>query len=198
MRMLGETNYLVVDTGATFSVLDITNRGHLGKPLSRINALTMFQEKEFAVYPYPEIFIGERRFAPLWTICTDFEKLRSGMDEPCDGVLGMRCLKDYVVSFDSDKNRFSLGGAVPEAIKRSALAIPLKKLPSHSGLVIEAIVNGVAPVYFELDTGDDGYISLSQQDWQTVFAHGEPRPPKGALLMGRAGSNNIKWRGCRA
>jgi hypothetical protein len=82
---------------------------------------------------------------------------------------------DAVVSLDPDKNRFSLGGTAPEAVKRSALTIPLKEVPSHNGLVIEASVNGVGPLYFELDTGNNGCISLSQRDWQWVFAHGEPR-----------------------
>jgi len=175
VRMLGETNYLVVDTGATFSVLDTTNQGRLGEPLSRGKVETAFQEQEFAVYSCPEMFIGERRFAPLWTLCGSFEKARMAMGEPCDGVLGMLCLKHYVVSLDPDRNRFSLGGTVPEAVKRSALTIPLKKVPSHNGLVIEASVNGVGPLYLELDTGSSGSISLTRRDWQRAFAHGEPR-----------------------
>jgi len=121
------------------------------------------------------MFIGERRFAPLWTLCGGFEKVCMVTGEPCDGVLGMLCLEHYVVGIDPDKNLFSLGGTVPEAAKRSALTIPLKRVPSHNGLIIEASVNGVGPLYFELDTGDNGCISLTQRDWQRVFARGEPR-----------------------
>ena len=174
VKMLGGTNYLVVDTGATLTMLDPTNRPPLGEPLANDKTATAFQQTDIALYDCPEIHIGERRLAPLWTGCASFEKVRMAIGEPLDGILGMLCLRNYVVTFDLDNGRFVLGGAVPEAIKSNASAVPLRKVSTHTSPVIEATINGVGPLYLELDTGDFGWISLCPEDWRSVFPHGEP------------------------
>ena len=92
--IFGKTNHLVVDTGATTAVLDVTNRVRLGEPLARMPISTSLSNgMEFSVYSCPEIRIAGRQFAPLWTVCDDLEKLRAIAGEPFDGILGMSCLR---------------------------------------------------------------------------------------------------------
>jgi predicted aspartyl protease len=186
--MFGETKRLVVDTGATLAVLDVTNRVRLGELLARMPISTLFSDRtEYSTYSCPAIRIAGRQFVPLWTVCDDLEKLRMVAGEPCDGILGMTCLKHYVVCFDCDKATFSIGGPVPETVKRSILAVPLKMVPTSLGVVIDVNINGLGPFRFGIDSGDygSGSITLNEHDWQVVFAHKEPKTalaePKTAL-----------------
>jgi predicted aspartyl protease len=180
--LFGETKHLVVDTGATTVVLDTTNRARLGEPLARIPIYTSLAiGTELAVYSCPGIRIAGRQFAPLWTVCDDLTKLRLFAGEPFDGILGMSCLKHYVVCFDCDQARFSIGGPVPERVRKSALAIPLKPARTSLGVVVEANINSLGPFRFGIDSGNSGYgsIALNEHDWQIVFAH---KTPKTALV----------------
>ena len=176
--MLGQTNHMVVDTGATTSVLDVTNRVRLGEPLARIPISTSLTNGlEFSVYSCPEIRIAGRQFAPLWTVCDDLEKLNVIAGEPFDGILGMSCLRHYVVCFDCDKATFSIGGRVPESVRQSALAVPLKTVPTSLGMVVDVNINGLGPFTLGIDSGDFNYgsITLNEHDWQRVFAHKAPK-----------------------
>jgi hypothetical protein len=89
----------------------------------------------------------------------------------------MSCLRHYVVCFDCDKGAFSIGGPVPETVKRSALAVPLKTVPTSLGMVIDVNINGLGPFRLGIDSGDfgPGSITLNEHDWQMVFAHKEPK-----------------------
>ena len=183
VTLFGETKHLVVDTGATTAVLDVTNRVRLGDPLARIPIYTsLAMGTELAVYSCPGIRIAGRQFAPLWTVCDDLTTARVVTGETFDGILGMSCLKHYVVCFDCDQARFSIGGPVPESVKKSALAIPLKAARTSLGVVVEAKINGRGPFRFGLDSGNSGCgsIALNEHDWQMVFAQ---KTPKTALVM---------------
>ena len=180
--LFGETKHLVVDTGATTVVLDTTNRARLGEPLARIPIYTsLAMGTELAVYSCPGIRIAGRQFAPLWTVCDDLTRLRIVAGERFDGILGMSCLKHYVVCFDCDQARFSIGGPVPERVRKSALTIPLKPARTSLGVVVEANINGLGPFRFGLDSGNSGCgsIALNEHDWQVVFAQ---KTPKTALV----------------
>jgi TPR repeat protein len=180
--LFGETKHLVVDTGATTAVLDVTNRARLGEPLARIPIYTSLAiGTELAVYSCPGIRIAGRQFAPLWTVCDDLAKLRMVTGEPFDGILGMSCLKHYVVCFDCDQASFSIGGPVPEKVRKSTLAIPLKPARTSLGVVVEVNINGLGPFRFGLDSGNSGCgsIALNEHDWQVVFAQ---KTPKTALV----------------
>jgi hypothetical protein len=169
VSIFGETNYLVVDTGSSTVFLDETNRAHLGRPVATQTILTSLADRQFQVYNCPELRIGTRLFAPLWAACAPFKKLPMVIGEPCSGTLGMTCLKEYLAVFDADAHRFSLGGSLPDVFT-NAVVIPLKTVPGHPGPVVEARVNGASPVYFELDTGDQGTINLSDRDWKALFS----------------------------
>ena len=176
--LFGETKHLVVDTGATTAVLDITNRVRLGEPLTRIPIYTSLSiGTELAVYSCPGIRIAGRQFAPLWTVCDDLTRVRVVTGESFDGILGMSCLKHYVVCFDCDQASFSIGGPVPERVKKSALAIPLKPARTSLGVVVEVNINGLGPFRFGIDSGNSGYgsIALNEHDWQMVFAQKKPK-----------------------
>jgi hypothetical protein len=174
--IFGETKHLVVDTGSDFAVLDVANRSRLGEPLALAPISTALSAgTEFPIYSCPGIRIASRQFAPLWTVCDDLHKLRLATGEPCDGILGRTCLRHYVVCFDCDEHTCSIGGPVPEGLKKRALAVPLKTVPTNRGLAADANLNGLGPFSLAIDSGDDGCITLNEHDWQIVFAHQEPK-----------------------
>ena len=187
--LFGETKHLVVDTGATTAVLDVTNRVRLGEPLASIPIYTSLSVgTELAVYSCPGIRIAGRQFAPLWTVCDDLTRLRIVTGEHFDGILGMSCLKHYVVCFDCDQASFSIGGPVPERVRKSALTIPLKPARTSLGVVVEVNINGLGPFRFGIDSGNSSYgsIALNEHDWERVFA--EKKPKTALVTLGGLGN----------
>jgi len=170
VEILGKTNSMVVDTGASCAVLDVGFQDHLGEPLASLPGSTLSSSAAiFEYYDCPEFFIGERRFAPLLAVIEDFKKLQQASGEPLYGVFGMSCLKYEVLCFDSDHDSFSIGGSVPETVKKTALAVPLQRHDSFN-YGINVSMNGRGPIFLAMDSGFDGSVALNESDWRKVFA----------------------------
>ncbi len=170
VKILGKTNSLIVDTGSSSSLLDFSFQDHLGKPLVSIQgSTTSSSTATFALYDCPEIFIGERRFVPLLTILEDFTKWQQITGEPLGGIFGMNSLRYEVICFDSDHESFSIGGSVPETVKRNAMALPIEKR-SNSDYGINVSINGHGPIFLSMDSGDTDCIDLNKTDWQKIFS----------------------------
>lgn len=168
-KIFGGTKYLLPDTGASCTVLDSGCQKELGDVLVRD---TSSGSPGLPLYSCPDIFIGEKRLVSLWTGVDDFRIIRQISGKAFDGLLGMCCLKNHVVCFDPDKNVFTIGGPVPEAVKKKALALPLKQIPGALDLYgIECTIEGHGPITLVIDTGNVDSISLSQRDWQSLVGH---------------------------
>jgi TPR repeat protein len=188
VKVFGETNFMMVDTGATGAILDLNLQNRLGEPLAKLTGSTISTPTaSFTLWDCPDIFIGGKRFTPLLAAVEDFRKVRQTTGDPIHGIVGFSCLKYEVLGFDSDNHTFSLGGSVPEAVKRNALAVPL--IPKDNYVFcIEAFINGRGPVLLAMDTGDVGSIDLNESDWKKVFPG---RPPKRRRLGSLDGAGNI-------
>jgi TPR repeat protein len=170
MTVLGETGNLVVDTGSSTTCLDDSYRERLGEPLTRQTGVGgVTAAVNFECFDCPDFFIGQARIASLVTIIGDLKAVRESTGWQLDGMLGMNCLRYHVVCFDPDKGEFTVGGVVPEAVKKSVLAIPLEEYRRNI-FAIKAMVNGSGPMPLFIDSGFDGSISLSDADWQKAFS----------------------------
>ena len=170
VKMFGESKHLAVDTGSFITILDSGYKDRLVDLLMTIN--TQAPGLSFELYGGPDIYLGQKRFALLLATVTDLQEFVKFLGRPLDGILGMNFLKDNVLCFDPDQGAFTLEGSVPEAIKQNALAIPLKETAAKNLFGVEAVINDKEPVLLAIDTGDDGLISLNQEDWHRVYPKG--------------------------
>jgi TPR repeat protein len=171
VRILGETKHLILDTGSDSTCLDRAFAPRLGKPLASTPVTTLLDtETNSPVYRCPELYVGDSEIAPLWTACGDFELIRIVCSDPCDGVLGMNWLQNYIFIFDSDKNAFSVSQSVSHDATENTLVNPVKMATAGTFTFrINGIANGNVPISFEIDTGDSGSISLDLENWERVF-----------------------------
>jgi TPR repeat protein len=169
----GKTNYLVADTAAGLSMLHQRHRARFGEPMAlvQLHALTpepFFQE----VFDGQEMFVGWRPFVPGTVAFEDFSrfKKRGGME--FDGVFGLNCMRDQVVTFDGTASTFSIGGPPPEAALRQGTAVPLE---DQDGLVaIPAALPAAQSISLLVDSGAGCFVTLNAADWRKAF----PEPPK--------------------
>jgi TPR repeat protein len=170
VKIFGETNLLVVDTGSTGAFLGLRFQDRLGEPLTTLAGITTSSSTAiFGPRECPEIFIGQTRFAPLIAVVGDIQRMRQVVGEPIQGVLGLTCLKYEVICFDSDHGIFSIGGSVPAEVKKNALALPLVEKESFE-FGINASINGQGPFFLTLDSGASESIYLNDSDWQKAFS----------------------------
>jgi predicted aspartyl protease len=171
--LFGQTNYLVVDTGSSASLLDLPFESRLGKSVGNGTVpMLLSTATNLPIYRCPGIDIGGERFAPLWARCVDFARLRTDIGGPCGGVLGMDLLKGYAFTFNPDDASFSISQFVPEEKKKRAMALPMQ---SDVGITYAPGIDGSANgrvIRFVLDSGAWGTVGLSPSDWQRVFPSG--------------------------
>jgi hypothetical protein len=173
VKVFGDTKNLILDTGSDFAILEDGYKRRLPSlsPMARANDAP--SEPDFEPRDCPEVFISGRRFAPLMAVAADIKDIQHATGEPINGILGMSCLKSEVVYFDSDNGQATIGGPVPESLKKNAMAVPLARI-INSTYGIRVFINGRGPVFLAMDSGDAGSITLNDSDLQTVFG----RQPK--------------------
>ena len=182
VKIFGETNFMIVDTGSSHAILDAAYRGRLGESLTLPPSVDTTSSKvSFEFRECPEIYIADTRFAPLLAVVSDLEPLRRDTGEPILGIVGLSCLKYGVVCFDSDQGTFSIGGSVPAEVKQNALALPLIEKSSFE-FGINAFINGHGPILLSMDSGNAVSISLNKSDWQKVFSGQSPNSRQGESL----------------
>jgi predicted aspartyl protease len=169
VNAFGKTLYFLVDTGFTVSAIDAKYKSYLGEttdaysagsPLGTNNVLPIFQ--------YPEISIAGKSLALDKITCLDLKMARLISGQQCDGILGMDFLSKNVVSIDFDKKIFSINAIVPEKVRKTFVAIPLKQFYQH--YTAEVLVNHAQTLDLLIDTGDNSSISLNSEGWQRVFS----------------------------
>jgi PDZ domain/Sel1 repeat len=165
-KMFGEPRCLIVDTGSFITILDSYYKDSLVDLQMTINTAG----SSFNLYAGPDIYLGQKRFALLLATVTGLKEFSEVMGRTLDGILGIDFLKNHVVCFDPDQGVFTVQGSVPEAVKKSALAIPLKET-AKDVFCVEAMLNG-KEVLLTIDTGNNGSIELNEADWRRVFPKG--------------------------
>ena len=161
--------FFAVDTGSDLTLLDVKYRERLGLPVDGVNVSTAFSDLPMVVYSPPELTVGDQSLRPERVGCLDLNFLQKVVGKTFDGVLGMDLLKHYVVPFDPAKAIFSLSSKVSKSTKKHATAIPLTTGGSQEHFQLQARINNSVPVNLRIDSGNNGFLSLNQADWNRVF-----------------------------
>lgn len=88
VRMFGETNYFLVDTGTSATALDLRFSSRLGESVRR------WDGHDF--YRAPQIMLQDTALPVREVLCLDLKMFRMITGEPCDGILGMDFLGSHV------------------------------------------------------------------------------------------------------
>ena len=100
----------IVDTVASFCVLDKSFAPQLGKRLHSFTLWSSFGKQESGLYPSPTLFLGDVRLRTGPYIATfDFKKASSAFRTAgVMGIIGLDCLTNYCIQLDftSAKMRF--------------------------------------------------------------------------------------------
>jgi TPR repeat protein len=168
--VFGKEACLLVDTGSDATYLDSSFRSRLGEPVMYGARRTYYSQgpEKIAYYAGPDIAISNRVFTPETVACCEMASLSTAMGKRCDGILGMDVLGKYVLRVDPDESQLSIGGGVPEAVRRGSLALPASGGKPGQGLILDATLAGT-PLPLRLDTGIDDFVTLRDDDWQKVF-----------------------------
>ncbi len=149
VQIAGKEYQFIVDTGATYCVLDETFRPSLGKAIKTMKVQTAGKPVDLQFYHSPEAYLGNVKLKPFGPVaCADLEMLRRVTGLDFHGIIGMRVLGRYVVQIDFDRGKLKLiepkGVAHPEwgqhvPISRSRGGEPTLKV-QLPGDIIETFV----------------------------------------------------------
>jgi predicted aspartyl protease len=169
VNAFGKTLYFLLDTGFTVSVIDAKYKSCLGEAAGSYRAENpLGTNSVLSVFYCPEISIAGKSMELGKIACLDLRMARLISGQPCDGILGMDFFSKNVVSIDFDKKVFNLNDTVPENVRETFVAVPLKQFNQH--YTAEASVNNNQILDLLIDTGDNSSISLNSDGWQKVFS----------------------------
>ena len=168
VTLFGETRYFAVDTGAPVTIIDASYRARLVAPLGLQSPVTsVFKTEEAIVYRCPELSIGGIPVDLDEVGCLDIGMIKRITGEPCDGILGMDFLQNYVVSMDFDNQTLTIGDRVPEDATRGATTVPLTRMAKNS-VGIPAVLNKTLRLMLMIDSGDTSSVSVNKGNWDNV------------------------------
>jgi predicted aspartyl protease len=162
--------YFILDTGSTVSAVDNTYVSYLGDPIGQGVASTLARAKTvLTLYHCPSLLLGSFPLAIERVASIDLSTVQRISGSECDGILGSDFAEQHVLSIDLDKNIVHVSASPSAAVTHHSTSMPmLRVMGNHFG--VRALVNGV-PLRLMIDTGDNGSISLNEQDWDRVFSH---------------------------
>jgi hypothetical protein len=111
---IGEYDHrFVVDTGASFTLLDVAHCG--GERLGAIRVFTPSADVSLNLHTPPEAWIGKLPLGPVPCVGGyDLTRLSREFGQSIDGILGMDFLSRYVVHIDFDEGKLFFLKSVPE------------------------------------------------------------------------------------
>jgi hypothetical protein len=184
----GEELPLVVDTGASGTMIDKSLEPKLGKPLGTAMSQSWGVKKTNDIYAAPKLYMGAT--ALLMTgpgiVTDDCQKLSSDAGRPIMGILGMDVLGHYCIQLDfaAGKMRFLDDEGADK--QKWGKAFPIIALNAEDARpAVGGNLFGAQGPHSLIDTGfnDDGWLMPQFfQQWtnQAVLpAKGEARSPAG-------------------
>lgn len=175
VKMFGRTNYFVVDTGTSATVLDVRYRDHLGTSVRRWDGHDFYRS--------PEILLGGMKLTVDEVFCADLRMFRMITGEPCDGIIGMDFLRKHVITLDFDRQVFTVANRVLPDVQTNGWRIAMK--PSNGRhFRVPTLINATTTLDLLLDTSDSSTISLKKADWDLIFPPGQNVPAHKVVLAG--------------
>ena len=171
VNVFGKTLYFLVDSGFTFSAIDAGYKSLLEEPSATplVGGTPLGTDTVLPTFRCPEMSIAGKALALDKIACLDLKMASFVSGQQCDGILGMDFFATNVVSINFDKNVLTLNNAVPEQVKNTFVAVPLKQ--SSLSYMLDVLVNQDKRLTLMVDTGDNSSISLNSEAWQEVFGN---------------------------
>lgn len=172
---ISEKRYqFILDTGTTYTALDLPLRSLLGSPVTKGRAKLPIGECELDIYRGPVARIGSIALpSDELSVCCDLDWCRQVSGHCFQGILGNHCLRRLIVRLDFDRNRLDI---LDRSVARAATwgtSIPF--VYDEYGFVrILATVAG-ARVPFIVDTGSDQTVALAQTTFTNALKAQEIR-----------------------
>ena len=171
VSIFGTDGNFLIDTGAEATVLDDKYRVRLGKPKQAAAVRTVdAPQLETFLYDAPEMTIEGGEVQPDSVLCLDLSPISQFIGVQIDGILGMDVMGHRVVSINPDERVFSITDTVTSQEKDHRQTIPLLRQRASNSYSLETRLNDSVTIYPEIDTGSNMALSLSEFDWQRVFA----------------------------
>lgn len=183
----GEILPLIVDTGASGTLLDLSLEPKLGKPMGRQRIQSWGKYEELKVYAAPKLYLGR---TPLMTgdliVTADFRQHSKSAGQPVMGVLGMDVLEHYCIQFDFTAAKMRLLDDRPTSRPAWGRAFPILPLNSSDGRpAVDENLLGLKGPHSLIDSGylSDGWLMPQfYRQWTNEAvapATGQARAPKG-------------------
>ena len=168
-QIAGKPAYLIFDTGSSVSALDKKGfLSQLGSPIAEVRSSSIVGLANLNLYRSPEILVGDVALAADRVAAVDLSTVKAISGSECDGILGADFDRGRVVSINFDDRVLKISDTPDVGQGSPAVCLPLKSI-GNGNVAVDAMVDGV-PVTFMIDTGDNGSISLNQEDWARIVA----------------------------
>jgi hypothetical protein len=151
----GESLLCNVDTGAPVTVLDRSLEPRLGKRLGTTTSRYAWRDMTGGIYKSPALYLGTTRLLTGDTIRTADLEFTNAAGQQVMGVLGMDCLRHYLIQLDFVAARMRFLASGKDETEGFGRAFPLTVYPpGPSGYVaVHARFTGTKGVRPILDTG---------------------------------------------
>jgi hypothetical protein len=159
--------YFVVDTGATVPIFDTRFSEQLGRSLREGHISTGADITGAQIYSCPELSVGNLSLTADKALCQSLRAPETVTGERCDGILGISCFKNYILTVDFDTHTLVIATALKNG--ESAIALPLLPIKGRH-VAVDAVLNDRHHVKLMIDSSDSASISLNPADWAVVFA----------------------------
>ena len=104
VKFQGREYLFDLDTGASYTLFDISLKDKLGKPKRTVKVETVTGRFDAQLYDAPQAFLGPLNLKVCRTVAVvDFTEMSAAFGKKRHGTIGMNFLKKYVLQIDSDK-----------------------------------------------------------------------------------------------
>ncbi len=170
MKVADELCDVMIDTGSTRSLLDVSFRDKLGPVLGRSPTRTSFGYLNIDLYSSPQFELGALRVRCDRAVgCVSLVNYQTRPGKRISGVLGMDILRQFVVQIDPDEQTIAFldKTSVPTEQwgKEVQLGLSDAQIPS-----VMVRVNDLKPIPFLIDLGDGSTGSIGYADYKTLVA----------------------------
>lgn len=161
---VGNKDYpFFLDTGATWSVFDVSLRSHLGPRVKSVSVgLPNGRNMGVELHTPPDARVGSLPLAKEPVVCHDLTPFREASGCNIRGTIGMDFLKDWIIAIDFDEGRLDILPPETEKNPQWGEGIPFVFAKSGSPLLL-ATVGEKTRTPFLIDTGWAGTGGLN--DW---------------------------------
>ncbi|MHC4740647.1 MAG: aspartyl protease family protein [Planctomycetota bacterium] len=163
----GEKHLFLLDTGATFSLFDISLRSKLGRPKMKTRMTTLGKPVTVDKFDAPQAFLGPLNLKEADSVgCLDLTLFSRGIGREISGVVGMSFLRNYVIKIDFDNERLLFLRPVKQAKRDWGIELPIT-FGRRGTRLVKANILGTVDTYLTIDTGaqDSGSLVKAVADY---------------------------------